>query len=80
MSKVRIISGLVKYYYFLIEVSFKLKDINSFLAEMDNEMDAMQATILQLTKERELLVAKTRLHESSLPNVDDKKSAEESME
>ena len=30
-------------------------DINSFLAEMDNEMDAMQTTILQLTRERALL-------------------------
>ncbi len=43
-------------------------------------MDAMQAIILELSKERELLVAKTRLLESAKPNIDDKKDDEELME
>jgi len=45
---------------------------------MDNEMESMQATILQLTKERELLVAKTRQPQKE-PNVADEEKAEEEI-
>ena len=45
---------------------------------MDNEMESMQATILQLTKERELLVTKTRQQQEE-PNVADEKKAEEEL-
>lgn len=54
---------LKKFFY---ENFFNHLDINSFLSEMDNEMDAMQSTILHLSRERDALVkAKEAIKEKS---------------